>query len=60
MEPDGKPLQENLEHALSARYNMILGKDLIRELGIELDFKENSITWGNYQADMKSADFMLA
>ena len=39
---------------------MILGMDLLRELGIDLDFKENSISWGDYQADMKDADVTLA
>eukprot|EP00957_Ditylum_brightwellii_P164644 12535686-Ditylum_brightwellii.AAC.1 len=38
---------------------MILGRDLLQELGIDLDFKENSITWGDYQANMKSPDIAL-
>eukprot|EP00957_Ditylum_brightwellii_P097404 7418900-Ditylum_brightwellii.AAC.1 len=38
---------------------MILGRDLQRELGIKLNFKENSISWGNYQADMKDIDVTL-
>eukprot|EP00957_Ditylum_brightwellii_P180266 13732035-Ditylum_brightwellii.AAC.1 len=41
------------------RYNMILGRDVLQELGINLDFKESNITWGNYQASMKSADITL-
>eukprot|EP00957_Ditylum_brightwellii_P052561 3985506-Ditylum_brightwellii.AAC.3 len=43
-----------------SRYGMILGRDILQELGIDLDFKENNITWGDYQADMKSADITLA
>eukprot|EP00957_Ditylum_brightwellii_P121060 9233985-Ditylum_brightwellii.AAC.1 len=39
---------------------MILSRDLLQELGIDLDFKENSITWGDYQVDMKPADITLA
>eukprot|EP00957_Ditylum_brightwellii_P209375 15361474-Ditylum_brightwellii.AAC.1 len=42
------------------RYNMILDRDVLQELGINLDFKENSITWGDYQANMKSVDVTLA
>eukprot|EP00957_Ditylum_brightwellii_P040031 3029601-Ditylum_brightwellii.AAC.1 len=42
------------------RYNMILGRDVLQELGIDLDFKESSITWGDYQANMKSADVTLS
>eukprot|EP00957_Ditylum_brightwellii_P041699 3157774-Ditylum_brightwellii.AAC.1 len=42
------------------RYNMILGRGILQELGIEQDFKENNIMWGNYQADMKAADITLA
>eukprot|EP00957_Ditylum_brightwellii_P048934 3713481-Ditylum_brightwellii.AAC.1 len=29
-------------------------------MGIKLDFKENSISWEDYQADMKDADITLA
>eukprot|EP00957_Ditylum_brightwellii_P004913 374138-Ditylum_brightwellii.AAC.1 len=29
-------------------------------MGINLDFKENSISWGDYQADMKDTDVTLA
>eukprot|EP00957_Ditylum_brightwellii_P081441 6195181-Ditylum_brightwellii.AAC.1 len=39
---------------------MILGRDLLQELGIDLNFKENSISWGDYQADIKDADITLA
>eukprot|EP00957_Ditylum_brightwellii_P037064 2806364-Ditylum_brightwellii.AAC.1 len=41
------------------RYTMILGRNLLQEVGIDLDFKENNITWGDYQANMKPADVML-
>eukprot|EP00957_Ditylum_brightwellii_P048845 3706068-Ditylum_brightwellii.AAC.1 len=36
------------------RYGMILVRDILQELGVA------NITWDNYQADMKSADIMLA
>eukprot|EP00957_Ditylum_brightwellii_P161802 12319000-Ditylum_brightwellii.AAC.1 len=39
---------------------MILGRDLLWEVGIDLNFKENSISWGDYQADMKDIDITLA
>eukprot|EP00957_Ditylum_brightwellii_P023324 1760926-Ditylum_brightwellii.AAC.1 len=42
------------------RYNIILGRDILRELGINLDFKENSITWGDYQTSMKPVNVTLA
>eukprot|EP00957_Ditylum_brightwellii_P109338 8341058-Ditylum_brightwellii.AAC.1 len=42
------------------QYNMILRRDLLRELGIKLNFKESIISWGDYQADMKDADVTLA
>eukprot|EP00957_Ditylum_brightwellii_P042559 3222554-Ditylum_brightwellii.AAC.1 len=29
-------------------------------MGINFDFKENSISWGDYQADTKDADVTLA
>eukprot|EP00957_Ditylum_brightwellii_P202616 15330939-Ditylum_brightwellii.AAC.1 len=29
-------------------------------MGINLNFKENGISWGDYQADMKDADVTLA
>eukprot|EP00957_Ditylum_brightwellii_P154014 11722193-Ditylum_brightwellii.AAC.2 len=41
------------------RYGMIPGRDLLRKLGIDLDFKENTIAWGDYHANMKQADIML-
>eukprot|EP00957_Ditylum_brightwellii_P115718 8827023-Ditylum_brightwellii.AAC.1 len=37
-------------------YNMILGRDMLQDLGINIDFKETSIAWEDYQAGMKSAD----
>eukprot|EP00957_Ditylum_brightwellii_P123593 9422669-Ditylum_brightwellii.AAC.1 len=64
----------NSEHVLNAKsllayqkhiinhlgkYDMILGRDVLQELGIDLDLK-NSITWEDYQANMKSADVTLA
>eukprot|EP00957_Ditylum_brightwellii_P039640 2998706-Ditylum_brightwellii.AAC.1 len=42
------------------RYNLILGRDMLQSLGIELEFKENNTTWDDYQADMKFADITLA
>eukprot|EP00957_Ditylum_brightwellii_P090605 6900416-Ditylum_brightwellii.AAC.1 len=42
------------------RYSMILGSNVLQEQGIDLDFKENSITLGDYQANMKSANVTLA
>eukprot|EP00957_Ditylum_brightwellii_P045583 3456478-Ditylum_brightwellii.AAC.1 len=38
---------------------MILGRDLLRKVGIGLDFKGNSIIWGDHHANMKPADIML-
>eukprot|EP00957_Ditylum_brightwellii_P033629 2549765-Ditylum_brightwellii.AAC.1 len=38
---------------------MILGRDLLRELEIDLDFKENNISRRYYQANMKDADVTL-
>eukprot|EP00957_Ditylum_brightwellii_P006809 516122-Ditylum_brightwellii.AAC.1 len=29
-------------------------------MGINLDFKENNISWGDYQVDMKDTDITLA
>eukprot|EP00957_Ditylum_brightwellii_P142397 10849279-Ditylum_brightwellii.AAC.1 len=29
-------------------------------MGIDLDFKENNISWGDYQADVKGVDVTLA
>eukprot|EP00957_Ditylum_brightwellii_P021852 1648251-Ditylum_brightwellii.AAC.3 len=54
----------HLEHTMHVtdqlgRYDMILGRDLLQELVIDLDFKENSIVWGDYQVNMKSAVVML-
>eukprot|EP00957_Ditylum_brightwellii_P102136 7786078-Ditylum_brightwellii.AAC.1 len=42
------------------RYDMKVGSDLLHKLGINLDFKENNITWSNYQADMKLTDITMA
>eukprot|EP00957_Ditylum_brightwellii_P178523 13598789-Ditylum_brightwellii.AAC.1 len=55
----------HVEHALHVTkqlgwYNIILVRDLLRELGIELNFKENSISWGDYQANIKDNDVTLA
>eukprot|EP00957_Ditylum_brightwellii_P211015 15365667-Ditylum_brightwellii.AAC.1 len=54
-----------VEHTMNmtdhlGRYNMIVGRDLLKELGNNLDFKENNIMWGDYQTDMKSADITMA
>eukprot|EP00957_Ditylum_brightwellii_P177030 13486579-Ditylum_brightwellii.AAC.1 len=36
------------------------GRDMPQELGIDIDFKESNITWGYYQANMKSTEVILA
>eukprot|EP00957_Ditylum_brightwellii_P041234 3122272-Ditylum_brightwellii.AAC.1 len=41
------------------RYKIIIGRDALWELGIELDFKSNSINWGQYKAAMRSAGITL-
>eukprot|EP00957_Ditylum_brightwellii_P186105 14168951-Ditylum_brightwellii.AAC.1 len=42
------------------QYGTIIGRNLLQELGINLNFKKNSISWGDYQANMKDADVTLA
>eukprot|EP00957_Ditylum_brightwellii_P089879 6844726-Ditylum_brightwellii.AAC.1 len=41
------------------QYDMILGRDLLQEMGIDLNFEENNISWGDYQANMKDTDVSL-
>eukprot|EP00957_Ditylum_brightwellii_P105830 8070484-Ditylum_brightwellii.AAC.1 len=36
-----------------------MGRELLQELGINLDFKENCITWGDYHTNMKPTDVTL-
>eukprot|EP00957_Ditylum_brightwellii_P087520 6662725-Ditylum_brightwellii.AAC.1 len=42
------------------QYDMILGRDLLQEMGIDLNFKENNISWEDYQTNMKDADVTLS
>eukprot|EP00957_Ditylum_brightwellii_P154396 11748741-Ditylum_brightwellii.AAC.1 len=54
----------HVEHTMhvidhQGRYDMILDRDVLQELGIDLDLRKNSIMWGDYQADMKSADITM-
>eukprot|EP00957_Ditylum_brightwellii_P130950 9988426-Ditylum_brightwellii.AAC.1 len=43
------------------RYGIIRGRDVLRELGTDLDFNKNSIAcWGDYQTNTKSANVTLA
>eukprot|EP00957_Ditylum_brightwellii_P035266 2674852-Ditylum_brightwellii.AAC.1 len=42
------------------RYNMIISRNVLHELCIGLDFKENNTNWGDYQASMEPADVTLA
>ena len=35
-------------------YDLIIGRDLLRELGIVLDFKNNTIQWDDVEMPMKS------
>eukprot|EP00957_Ditylum_brightwellii_P189171 14399590-Ditylum_brightwellii.AAC.1 len=57
-----KPVAEHTIHVTDnlGRYGMVLGRDVLQSPGIDLDLKENNITWDDYQADMKSSDFTLA
>ena len=34
---------------------MIIGRDLLKTLGLIIDFKNKLITWGKYHANMKPA-----
>ena len=36
------------------QYNLIIGRDLMSQLGIILDFKENNMVWDNMLVCMKS------
>ena len=35
------------------RYDMIIGRDVMKTLGLIIDFKNKLITWGKYHANMK-------
>ena len=35
------------------RYDMIIGRDVMKTLGIIIDFDNELITWGKYHANMK-------
>eukprot|EP00957_Ditylum_brightwellii_P079253 6026986-Ditylum_brightwellii.AAC.1 len=37
------------------RYDMIIGRDLLKTLGLIIDFKNKLITWGKYCTNMKLA-----
>ena len=37
-------------------YDIILGRDLLRSLGLNFNFKENTITWEHVSIDMKPRD----
>ena len=40
--------------AITSQYDMIMGCDLMAELGLQLDFKERVMTWDSSTAPMKS------
>ena len=48
---------EHQFHVMSTlgRYDMIIGRDLLKILGLVIDFENKLITWGKYHANMKSA-----
>ena len=37
-------------------YDMIIGRDLLSELGIKIDFSDSTIEWDNAMISMKSID----
>ena len=39
-----------------SNYDVIFGRDLLRELGISLDFKSNTVTWQHIEIPMKPKD----
>ena len=39
-----------------SNYDVIFGRDLLRELGISLDFKNNTVTWQHIEIPMKPKD----
>ena len=40
----------------SARYDLIIGRNLLRELGIEFSFKHNTVTWDDAEIAMRHPD----
>ncbi len=42
--------------SLRFRYDMIIGRDLLQELGIVLDFANETVTWDGQNLPMKSVD----
>ena len=40
-----------------SNYNQIFGRELLRELGIQLDFQNISIGWQNINIPKKSKDY---
>ena len=43
-----------------SKYDMIIGRDILQELGIVLDFEESRIKWKDYFTPMKSTDRLNA
>jgi hypothetical protein len=46
---------EHKFHVMSTlgRYDMIIGRDVMKTLGMIIDFKTKLITWGKYHTNMK-------
>lgn len=44
------------ETTLPMAYDMIIGRDLLHELGVTIDFKDSTVTWDNVSIPMKDKD----
>jgi hypothetical protein len=43
----------------SSTYDMIMGRDLLGELGIIMNFNDHKVTWDTYTIPMKDRDTAL-
>ena len=48
-----------MESPCPHRYDMILGCDIMTELGITLDFKDQTMTWDDLTINMKDPESLL-
>ena len=50
---------DNITNSTTSRYDMIIGTDLMEELGITLDFKNRIMTWEGATAPMKTRNWSM-
>jgi hypothetical protein len=51
---DNRKIEWKVHMAKDTVHDTVIGRDLLRELGITINFKDNTVTWDSFMIHMRS------